>query len=54
VQRVFERGEARYYNFMRSKIEGVYLFEPPGYGEVTYFDKTNPLTGKNKISPSWH
>lgn len=53
VQRVFEKGETRFYDYLFSKIRLVvdlYDFEKYG-GSRNYYDKRNPLTSKNKISP---
>jgi hypothetical protein len=57
VQRVFERGEVRYYNHIKNQIKLVIdLYDTEKYaGWKNYYDnKDNPLTAKNKISPSKH
>lgn len=54
VQRVVERGEMRYYDYIREKIRLVVdLYDTDGYaGNRNYYTpKRNPLTPKNKISP---
>ena len=54
VQRVFERGEMRYCNFLRDKIKLVVdLYDREKYeGFKNYYDnKKNPLTTENKLSP---
>jgi hypothetical protein len=58
IQNVFEKGNLRYYNFLKDKIStivDVYDFE--SYGKVgwpNYYDKNNLLTDKNEISPLSH
>lgn len=57
IQRVFERGEVRYYNFLKEQIKLVIdLYDTKKYGNCkNYYDnKKNPLTVKNKISPLKH
>ncbi len=57
VQRVFEKGEMRFYNFLRDQISLVVdLYDTENYGDwMNYYDnKKNPLTPKNKISPLKH
>jgi hypothetical protein len=53
VQRVFERGETRYYDFMLDKIRLVVdLYDSDRYaGGKNYYKRDNPLTAKNKLSP---
>ena len=53
VQRVFERGEIRHYNYLAEKIRLVVdLYDQKNYeGSKNYYDKKNPLTAKNKIGP---
>lgn len=53
VQRVFERGETRYYNFVLDKISRVMdLYDPSRYkNNQNYYTDKNPLTPENKISP---
>ncbi|MEW6029281.1 MAG: hypothetical protein AB1564_08490 [Chloroflexota bacterium] len=53
VQRVFERGETRYYNFVIGKISRVMdLYDPSRYkNNRNYYTEKNPLTPENKISP---
>ena len=58
VQRVFEKGEIRYYNLVKVKISLVvdlYDEEKIGEGWKNFYDnKKNPLTPQNKISPHLH
>jgi hypothetical protein len=56
VQRVFEKGETRYYNLIQSKISLVVdLYDTEKYKSWgNYYDKKNPLTAENKISPQLH
>jgi hypothetical protein len=53
VQRVFEKGEMRYYNYLTEKIRLVVdLYDLDKYeGFRNYYDKKNPLTVENKIGP---
>lgn len=53
VQRVFERGEMRHYQFIQEKISLVVdLYDEQRYeGSKNYYRRGNPLTAKNKISP---
>lgn len=53
VQRVFERGEMRYYNFLLDKIPLVVdLYDSAHYqNHENYYSSRNPLTALNKISP---
>lgn len=54
VQRVFERGETRHYDYLREKIRLVVdLYDQANYeGSANYYDgKRNPLTAKNKLGP---
>lgn len=57
IQRVFERGEMRYYNFLKEQIKLVIdLYDTDKYKDwKNYYDnKKNPLTPENKISPLKH
>ncbi|OBQ55100.1 DUF3800 domain-containing protein [Tamlana sp. s12] len=57
IQRVFERGEIRYYNHIKDQIKLVIdLYDTEKYdGWKNYYDnRKNPLTSKNKISPLKH
>ena len=57
VQRVFERGEVRYYNLVKDKISLVvdlYDEEKIKDWKNHYDNKKNPLTPQNKISPPLH
>lgn len=53
VQRVFEKGETRYYDFIREKISLVVdLYDADGYrGSRNYYRRDNVLTPKNRLSP---
>lgn len=53
VQRVFERGETRYYDALSKQIRLVVdLYDSENYARSqNYYDRRNPLTVKNKISP---
>ena len=50
IQRVFERGEVRYYNFVRDQVKLVIDL----YDTEKYDNRKNPLTAENKISPLKH
>ena len=56
VQNVFEKGELRYYNFIKEKISLVVdLYDAEKYeGWKNYYSPKNPLTAENKISPPLH
>lgn len=57
IQRVFERGETRYYNYIKDQIKLVIdLYDTDKYeGWKNYYTpKKNPLTSENKISPPKH
>lgn len=57
IQRVFEKGETRYYNYLKGQIKLVIdLYDLKKYEKWgNYYDnKKNPLTSKNKISPLKH
>ena len=56
VQRVFEKGETRYYDFVMEKISLVVdLYDTDNYaGFKNYYSPKNPSTAKNKISPPLH
>lgn len=53
VQRVFERGDMRYYNFIEEKISMIIdLYDSANYkGHGNYYNHLNKLTVKNKLSP---
>jgi hypothetical protein len=53
IQRVFEKGETRYYDYLQSRIRLVVdLYDTENYlGYKNYYDKKNPLSSINKISP---
>lgn len=56
VQRVFEKGEIRYYNFLKEKISLVIdLYDTTKYEKwQNYYTPKNPLLSENKISPPLH
>ncbi len=58
IQNVFERGNVRYYNFLRDKISTVIdLYDFESYGKENwpnYYGPQYPLTAKNRISPPSH
>ena len=54
VQRVFEKGETRHYDYLKDKIRLIIdLYDTDNYSNWgNYYDpKKNPLTAKNKIVP---
>jgi hypothetical protein len=53
VQRVFEQGEVRHYNYLSEKIRLVVdLYDRDKYeGSRNYYDRKNPLTAQNKLGP---
>lgn len=53
VQRVFERGEMRHYEFIREKVSlAVDLYDTAKYeGSRNYYTRERPLTAQNKLSP---
>ena len=53
VQRVFEQGDVRHYNYLAEKIRLVVdLYDCEKYeGSRNFYDKRNPLTAENKIGP---
>lgn len=53
VQRVFERGETRYYDFLGDKISLVIdLYDSASYpGSKNYYTRRNRLTAAKKLSP---
>jgi hypothetical protein len=53
VQRVFERGETRYYDFLGERISLIVdLYDQSSYaGSRNYYRGTNRLTAANKLSP---
>lgn len=53
VQRVFERGEMRHYEFIRDKVSLVVdLYDSDNYeGGKNYYTRERPLTIGNKLSP---
>lgn len=58
IQNVFEKGQMRYYNFMKDKMSTIIdLYDFRSYGKEgwpNYYGKNKPLTSKNKISPPSH
>jgi len=55
VQRVFEQGDVRHYNYLAPKIRLVVdLYDREKYERSrNYYDKRNPLTAQNKIGPQF-
>ena len=53
VQRVFERGEMRHYEFIREKVSlAVDLYDTAKYeGSRNYYTRERLLTAQNKLSP---
>jgi hypothetical protein len=53
VQRVFEKGQTRFYDYLQNKIRvTVDLYDFEKYeGNKNFYDQRNPLTAKNKIGP---
>lgn len=53
IQRVFENGETRYYDYLQQKIRLVVdLYDSANYaGARNYYDRKHPLTSANKLSP---
>jgi hypothetical protein len=53
VQRVFERGETRHYEFVRERISLVVdLYDAEKYeGSRNYYTPKRPLTPENKLGP---
>jgi hypothetical protein len=53
VQRVFEQGQTRYYDYLADKIRLVVdLYDRAKYnGHKNYYDRKNPLTAANKLGP---
>lgn len=53
VQRVFERGDTRYYDFIRERISLVVdLYDVEKYeGSRNYYTRKKPLTAENKLGP---
>jgi Protein of unknown function (DUF3800) len=56
IQNVFEKGEIRFYNFMKEKISLVIdVYDSSKYDNWgNYYGAKNPLTAENKISPPLH
>jgi hypothetical protein len=56
VQNVFEKGETRFYNFLKDKISLVVdLYDVDNYKDwKNYYNPKNPLRAENKISPPLH
>ena len=51
VQRVFEKGETRFYDVLKDKIPTIIdLYDTAKYdGYKNYYGKSNPLTKDNKV-----
>lgn len=56
VQTVFERGETRFYNYLKEKISLVIdVYDTENFANwKNYYGPKNPLTAENKISPPLH
>jgi hypothetical protein len=56
IQRIFERGETRFYDYMREKIKLVVdIYDSSKYeGSKNYYRGKNHLTDENRISPLLH
>jgi len=56
IQNVFEKGEIRFYNFLKEKISLVVdIYDVEKYENwKNYYTPKNPLTAENKISPPLH
>jgi molecular chaperone GrpE (heat shock protein) len=56
LQNVFEKGEVRFYNFLKEKISLVVdVYDVEKYEDwKNYYGPKNPLTTENKISPQLH
>ena len=56
VQRVFEKGEMRFYDYLLQQVSLVVdLYDRENFaGWKNYYNPKNPLTAKNKISPPMH
>jgi hypothetical protein len=56
IQRVFERGETRYYNYLKDKISLVIdVYDSDNYKKWSnYYTPKNPLTSEKQISPQLH
>lgn len=53
IQRVFEKGETRYYNFISDKVSLICdLYDQSKYeGHLNFYRRDNKLTAQNKLSP---
>lgn len=53
VQRVFERGDARYYDFVQERVALVVdLYDQENYGQSrNYYTRKNPLSAANRLCP---
>jgi len=56
IQRIFEKGETRYYDYIKEKVSLVIdLDDTEKYvGFRNYYSPKNPLTSENKKSPLVH
>jgi hypothetical protein len=56
IQRVFERGETRFYEYVREQVSLVIdVYEAENFSAwKNYYGPKNPLTDRNKISPPLH
>jgi hypothetical protein len=56
IQRIFEKGETRYYDYLKEKISLIVdVYDKEKYeGFENYYTPKHPLTAENKISPPLH
>jgi hypothetical protein len=56
IQRVFEKGETRYYNYLKDKISLVIdVYDNDNYEKYSnYYTPKNPLTPEKQIIPQLH
>ena len=58
IQRVFEKGDTKYYNFLKEKIKLIVdIYDWKEFQKTSpknYYGEHNPLTKKNMLSPSLH
>ena len=52
VQRIFERGETRYYDFIKEKLSLVVdIYDDKNYKGSKHYYRVGQLTAQNKLSP---
>lgn len=56
IQRIFEKGETRYYDYVKEKVSLVIdIYDREKYeGFQNYYSPKHPLSAENKISPQLH